>query len=272
MVQDLNEIHKDSELKKSANFVNSDKCILNGEEMVYFKHPNTLRDEIFKNILDIGAEKFFSIPDQNIQRMREGMAEYFFTLALKKNTALDWYIRQLKDDPPDFELHSIKNNPIVIMLDEFELVEIPGHCKDFKEAMKILQKKIDKRYSKKYSLLIFVNNEKSKEWVKLFGNQLKDCNSFKTIWTVYLLWYKGKENLYSSVVHRLLPHPIISINAQLDDEQLKQYAPLSDFMKEIKVENKSFINLESAFSNELIKKMRKANLVRNRNKKQQNLP
>jgi hypothetical protein len=242
----------------SVNFINSDRCVIDGKEMIYFKHPNNLIDEIEKTLLQIGAEKFFSSPEQSIQKKWEGLAEYFFTLALKKGTGIDWYIRQPADDPPDFELYSIKDNPIEIMLDRFELVEIPAICKDFEGAANIVQRKINKKYSENYSLLIFINNEKSKEWARLFTDQIKDYHPFKGVWVIYLLWYKGKKDLYGSVVYRLRPFPIMSINADLNDIQTRQLnSNIPNFMEEIKIENNNFINFKSAFSNELVKKMKR---------------
>lgn len=245
-----------------SNFINSEICKIDDKEMVYFSHPSVLLDKI-ENILNtIGAEKFFSSPNESVKKARENIAEYFFSVALKKITGKDWFLMQPKKDPPDFCL--MTTSPGTLTLDKFELVEIPSneYCQTFDKMMDIIYKKLDKKYSEKYSLLIFVNNEKSKEWINLLHKQLKNYNSFEAIWTISLLQYRGKNGLLGSVVNKLRPHPAKSIEVALNDKALYQYSSIPNYMEEIKIGNKSFFNPRPDF----VKKLKKINLSIKRQK------
>lgn len=250
-----------------VKFINSEICEIDGKELAYFKDHRSLRDKIIETVSIVGPNKFFSSTDEEIKKVRESMAEYFFTIALKKDNHQDWLLMQPKNDPPDFILMTAKDNPITITFDEFELVEIPGRCQSFDEMMSIIQKKLKKGYPEKYHLLIFVNNEKSKEWINLLNSQLKNYYPFKTIWTVHLLWYKGKKDLFGSVVNRLRPYPIRHIEVALNDNNLSQSQSVPSFMEEIKQDNKIFLVFKPNFVKELTKKIRKIKLnnLQNRN-------
>ncbi|MDP3726092.1 MAG: hypothetical protein Q8R36_02750, partial [bacterium] len=200
-----------------VNFINSEICEIDGEKLIYFNDPRRLRDKIIDTASKVGAKKFFSSTDENIKKVRESVAEYFFTLALKKGNHRDWFIMQPQGDPPDFILMTASDNPMAITLDGFELVEIPGCCKTFDEMMDIVQKKINKGYSVRYNLLIFVNNEKSKEWLFLLHRYLENYHPFKTVWTVHLLCYKDKKDFFGYVVNRLRPLPVRHIEGTLGE-------------------------------------------------------
>lgn len=223
-----------------------------GKEMVFFSHPHVLLDEIIKTLNEIGSDKFFSCPNKDIKLIRESMAEYFFVLALKKATHIDWLIRQLKDDPPDFELFSVGVDSITFM--QFELVEIPPRCETPQQMISIIQGKMKMGYpANKYSLLIFMNHEKSKEWVSVLNDYLVASSLFNSIWIVYLLWHKNKGPLYSCTVNRLRPLPVQSINASFDDNALGGRSPIPDFMEEIVIDSKVFMYFKEDFVKEFIK-------------------
>ncbi len=251
-----------------VNFLTSDRCRVGDEELIYFMHPNTLRDKLIETVEKVGAQKFFSSPEESIKKARENVAEYFLILGLKKISGLDWFLRQPNNDPPDFELMTISNNPITITLDSFELVEIPGRCKTFEEMYGIVRGKLNKGYTQNYHLLIFVNHEKSGEWIKQLHQQQADFSPFKTVWTVHLVWYKDQQGLYGSVVNRLRPHPAKTTQVALNDEVLRQNSPLPDHIEELKIDGKTFIGFKRDFVKELTTAMRKTLLVRSRARKQ----
>ena len=246
------------------DFINSEICKIDDKEMVYFSHPNVLLNKIENVLNTIGAEKFFSSPSEDVKKARENIAEYFFIVALKKITGKDWFLMQPKKDPPDFYLTTTNSDYKNVTLDKFELVEIPPdkYCQTFEKMMDIIQRKIDKKYSEKYSLLIFVNNKKSKEWINLLHRQLKNYNPFKAIWTISLLQYKCKNSSYGSVVNKLRPYPAKSIEVELNDKALHQYSPIPNYMEEIKVGDKLFFKPKSDF----IKELRKFNLLAKKQK------
>jgi len=244
------------------NFINSEICEIDGKGMIYFSEPRLLRDKIIETVSKVGANKFFSSTNENIKKVRESMAEYFFTLALGKDSGQDWFLMQPQKDPPDFVLMTANDNPITITLDGFELVEIPGRCQTFDEMMSIVQKKLDKGYSEYYHLLIFVNNEKSKEWIPLLHGHLGKYHPFKTVWTVHLLWYKDKKDLFGYVVNRLRPYPVRHIEGALGDSKSNLPLPMPTFMEEIKRGDKTFLSFKPDFIKELTKELRKIILNR----------
>ena len=245
----------------AIDFIDSETCCVNGGNFIYFMRPNVLRDRFIETVERVGAEKFFSSPKNDIKQARESIAEYFFVLALKKGNGQEWFLMQPKDDPPDFQLMTVSvTNEIT--LDSFELVEIPPRCQTFEEMMNIVQSKINKKYSENYNLLIFVNHEKSSEWIKLLHEQLKNHSPFKTIWTVHLIWYKGKKDLYGSIVNRLRPYLAKSIKVALNDEVLRKEFLMPNYMEEMRIDGKIFLNFKPDFAKELTKMMRKINIVR----------
>lgn len=249
------------------DFINSERVKVGDEELIYFMHPNTLRDKLIETVEKVGTQKFFSSPEEDVKKARENVAEYFFVLGLKKDSRQDWFLMQPKKDPPDFILMTVAGNPVTITLDHFELVEIPGRCKSFEEMLGIVHSKLNKGYTEKYHLLIFVNHEKSKEWINELHQQIQDFAPFKTVWTVHLVWYKNQSSLYGSVVNRLRPYPTKSIEVALNDEALRQSSPLPNHMEELKVDGKTFINFKPDFVKELTMAMRKSLLTRSQARK-----
>jgi uncharacterized protein YeaO (DUF488 family) len=245
-------------------FINSEICKIDGVEEVYFRDHHSLIKDIFKTLSTIGAKKFLSSPEENIKKKRESMAECFFISALKKDTNQDWWLLQLKDDPPDFVLMTVKDGPPIIelTLDEFELVEIPGFCKSSNEMMDIVQSKLTKGYSESYHLLIFINNEKSKEWVNLLYGQIKVFHPFKSVWTVHLL--QNKESKFISVVNRLRPYPVRHIESAFNDSKLNDVPPIPNFMEETIKEEGTFLAFKKDFTQELTRGMRRILLNRSK--------
>ena len=250
-----------------VDFLNSERVKVGDDELIFFMHPNTLRDKLIETVEKVGAQRFFSSPEEDVKKVRENVAEYFFDLGLKKDSGQDWFLMQPKKDPPDFILMTVTANPITITLDNFELVEIPGRGESFEKMLEIVRRKLNKGYAEKYHLLIFVNHEQSKEWINKLHQQIQDFAPFKTVWTVHLVWYKGKSSLYGSVVNRLRPHPTRSVEVALDDDALRQNSPLSNHMEELKIDGKTFIRFKPDFVKELTMAMRKSLLARSQAKK-----
>lgn len=184
------------------------------------------------------------------------MAEFFFIWALKKSTNKDWWLMQPEDDFPDFILMTVDDNTIKITLDQFELVEIPSRCQTYEQMLGIVHTKLNKGYPENYHLLIFVNHEKSKEWIALLSQQLKNCYPFKAIWTVHLL-FKGNDNIYSSVVNRIRPYPTQNI-----ETNFSEYRPqaIPTFMEKTEKEGKTFLSFKADFAKEFTKSLRRIKL------------
>ena len=94
----------------SVRFINSELCEIDGRKFNFFKDPIQLLKQIEKTLLKVGAVKFFSSPDPSVKKDREGFAEYFFLLALKKHTNRDWFVMHPENEFPDCFLMSIGEN------------------------------------------------------------------------------------------------------------------------------------------------------------------
>lgn len=240
-----------------VNFIDSEYVELDGKSMIYFRQPLLVLKSIEDTLKEVGAEAFFKSTDKKVKTVRESMAALFFLLAIQKETKKDWFLMQPKDDPPDFILMNVKDDPINISLDQFELVEIPTRCQTFEEMMSILQNKFNKQYPKTYSLLIFINHERSKEWVNWLNTELQDYGPFQMIWTVHLLWHKGQKEVWGPVVNKIRPAPVWHIEAMLSDCRFSYSDNLPTFMEEIKSDGKKFVSFKSNVVKELIIKLKK---------------
>lgn len=241
----------------TVNFIDSENVELDGKNMVYFQRPQLLLENIMAVLNEVGPEKFFKSTDKRVKSVRENMAELFFMLAIQKETKKDWFLMQPKNDPPDFILMTIQENPINVSLDQFELVEIPARCQSFEEMMVILQNKFDKQYPNNYSLLIFINHEKSKEWLNLLHSTLQNYGPFQMIWTVHLLWHKGQTDVWGPVVNRLRPMPVWHIEAMLKDCRYTYSDGVPSFMERIEKDGKVFMGFKPGVAKDIIFKLKK---------------
>jgi hypothetical protein len=248
----------------TSKFVNSESVEIDGQKMIYLASPHFMIEKIHEALSSIGPEKFFSNPDEKTKKLRESMAEAFFALALKKDSKQDWWVVQPEEDPPDFTLTSWTENPITITLAPFELVEIPARCKSFEEMWRIVKKKLEKGYPENYHLLIFINNEKSTEWLELLNNKLAVSVPFQTIWTLHLLVNKTTKELSAAIANKLRPLPIKHTEASFNDPQSLRFGPLPSFMEVVKDNKNTFLKMNQEFANALRKEMMKTLYNRNR--------
>lgn len=230
----------------TVNFINSERVKINDKELMYLREPVLILKQTEEVLLKIGPDKFFSSPEEEIKKARESFVILYFLLAIQSKTTDFNFCLQPKEDPPDFGIMKIGDKIETLSLDWFELVEIPVICSSFQEMMKIIQKKIEKRYSVGYNLLIFVNSEQSNEWINLLNIELKDYGSFISIWTLNLLTSEGD---YWPVVNRLRPLPL-HIETKIGDIKLPNGVPAS--MEEHTHDGKKFLS----FKPELLKELK----------------
>jgi hypothetical protein len=241
------------------DILNSEFCLVNGKEMVYFRYPYALFTDIEKTLQKIGAEKFFSDPHSDIKKIRESMAEYFFAIALKKMTKKDWLVMQPQKEFPDFALMSVSDEPNKITIEQFELVEIMSRCQSFEEMLKIVEGKIKKGYPENYNLLIFINHIKSKEWLPLLHKAISIYYPFKAIWTVHLL-FSGKDNPYNAVINRIRPVPVCHAEANFIDKSLYELEKIPHFIDMHEINGYKIMTFKKEFIKDLIKKMKMVGL------------
>lgn len=226
---------------------------------IFFVHPNTLFGRGQEVLNRVGAKKFFSDPNEEVKKAREGFAGYFFTLVLKKATKRDWWLAQIKREFPDFDLMSFTENLEDIILEQVELVTIPDRFKNYEEMMSIVQGKLTS-YSdpKNINLLIFVNHVKSEEWIRLLNDGLTS-NPFKSIWTIHFLFKNGKE-IKRVIAHKLRPFPVLKVDVDTDETELYRPQLLPKYLEETKRDGKTFVIPKPNSVNEFIKNIKRAKL------------
>lgn len=244
--------------KSDIKFIDSENCIINDEKGIFLREHFSLLKQAKKALDQVGAKGFFTNPNHEIKMAREALAEYFFTSALKKYTNQDLWVLQPQEDPPDFVLMTVNDNPITITLDQFELVEIEEHCKTFNEMMDIINSKLNKGYPKNYHLLIFVNHHKSKEWVELLNQNLEMNPPFQAIWTLYLL-FQNRQEVFNAVVNRIRPS-LVNITVDFNDKIIYKQKTAPNFTETIETSEGKFLKIKPEFADKLRKELLNAKL------------
>jgi len=79
-------------------------------------------------------------------------------------------------------------------MESVELTGVYPHFKSFDEALKVVEKK-QKQYGTepvKFGLLVFVNHEKSEEWINMLREKVISEHPFLSIWTNIVCIVKSK--------------------------------------------------------------------------------
>ncbi len=224
---------------------------------IFFAHPHTLLDQVGKVLEKVGPQKFFTSSDEEVKKAREGFAAYFFTLALKKYyKGRDWWLAQYDQATranPDFDFVSFAENPDDLKMEPVELTDIYPHFKSFDEALKVIKKK-QKQYGNKpvkFSLLVFVNHEKSEEWINLLRNNVNSEYPFLSIWTIHLRFKKGGKEVGKAVAQRIVPLPGLRVEADTDDSDIHKRQPLPIYMEERKEGERTYVTFKTEFINKM---------------------
>ena len=228
---------------------------------IFFAHPHTLLDQVGKVLEEVGAEKFFTSSDEKVKKAQEGFAAYFFTLALKKYLRRDWWLAQYDQAAracPDFDFISFAENPDDIKMEPVELTGVYPHFKSFDEALKVIKKK-QKQYGDKpvkFSLLVFVNHEKSEEWIKLLREKVSSEHPFLSIWTIHLRFKKGGKEVGKAVAQRIVPLPGLRVEADTDDSEIHKRQPLPSYMEQHQEGERTYITFKTEFIDKMRKKVK----------------
>ena len=229
--------------------------------MPNFAHPHTLFQGVGKILEKVGPEKFFSSPEEEVKKAREGFAAYFFTLALKEFTGRDWWLSQpdqAERQYPDFDFISFGEEPNPIRIESVELTGVYPHFKTFEEVLKVVEKK-QKQYGDeavRFSLLIFVNHEKSEEWTKMFIDRLETHHPFLSIWTIHLRFKKGVQEVGKIVAHRIRPLPALRVEADTDNPKIHLRQPLPNYVEETNAGGSVYVKFKDDFIASFIKRIR----------------
>lgn len=214
-------------------------------EGIFFAHPRTLFNQVDKVLGEVGSEKFFKSPNEEVKKAREGFAAYFFALALKKYTGRDWWLAQYDQSVrsyPDFDFMSFADKPNDIKMEPVELVGVYPHFKYFDQVIKIVKDKQKKYGDKpvKFSLLIFVNHEKSEEWINRMREEINSETPFLSIWTIHLRFKKGGKEVKKVVAQRIAPLPSLRVEADTDDSDIYKQQPLPNYVEQLENGNVVF--------------------------------
>jgi hypothetical protein len=203
---------------------------------IFFAHPHKLLDQVGKVLEKVGSEKFFTSSDEEVKKAREGFAAYFFTLTLKKYLGRDWWLAQYDQAVrayPDFDFMSFAENPDEMKMESVELTGFYPHFKSFDEGLKVIEDK-QKKYGTqpvKFSLLVFVNHEKSEEWINLLKEKVSTEYPFISIWTIHLRFKKGGKEVGKAVAQRIVPLPGLRVEADMDDPETYKRQSLPSYME-----------------------------------------
>ncbi len=225
---------------------------------IFFANPHTLLDEVGKVLERVGPEKFFTSSDEKVKKAREGFAAYFFTLALKQYMRRDWWLAQYDQTVrayPDFDFVSFAENPDDIKVEPVELTGIYPHFKSFDEALMVVEKKQKKYGTKpvKFSLLIFVNHEKSEKWIDLLRQNVSNEHPFLSIWTIHLRFKSGGKEVEKAIAQRIVPLPGLRVEADTDDSEIHKRQLLPSYIEQYQDGERTYLT----FKTEFIDKMRK---------------
>ena len=227
---------------------------------IIFAHPHTLFDQVVRVLNKVGSEKFFTSSDEEVKKAREGFAAYFFTLALKKYTGRDWWLAQYDQAIrayPDFDFISFAENPDDMKMESVELTGVYPHFKSFDEALKVVEKK-QKQYGTepvKFSLLVFVNHEKSEELINMFREKVSSEHPFLSIWTIHLRFKKGGKEVGKAVDQRIVPLPGLRVEADTDDPEVHKRQPLPTYMEQRQDGEQTYITFKTKFIDKMRKKV-----------------
>jgi len=219
---------------------------------IFFAHPHTLLDQVGKILERVGPEKFFTSSDEEVKKAREGFAAYFFTLTLKKYIGRDWWLAQYDQAIrayPDFDFMSFAENPDDMKMESVELTGVYPHFKSFDEALKVVEKK-QKQYGTepvKFSLLVFVNHEKSEEWIKMLREKVNSEHPFLSIWTIHLIFKKGGKEVGKAVAQRIVPLPGLRVEANTDDPEIHKRQSLPTYMEQRQDGERTYITFKTEF-------------------------
>ena len=241
----------------AIRFIDSQTCEIDGSKLVYLRDALTVFRKIDETLKFVGAQKFYSSPDNEIKRVRESLAELFFLLAVKNATKQDWYLLQPNEEFPDFYLMSVKEGSSPVSLHSFELTEVPPHVETFEQAMSIVNSKLTRGYQPKSNLLIYLNNLNGLEWAKMIEMKIKNTSSFKEIWTIRVLSRNNNTELTHTVANRLRPHPILQWVADFDNPGLFRGGPIPQFTEILETEEGSFLHFKRDFIKDFIKGARR---------------
>ncbi len=223
---------------------------------IQFAHPHTLFTQVEGVLKKVGPKKFFSSPNESVKKAREGFAAYFFALALKQYTKRDWWLAQYDQAVrayPDFDFISFGEAFEGMKLEHVELTGVYPHFKTFDEVMGVIKKK-QKQYGTdalKFSLLVFMNHEKSEEWIQLLRKNLISEYPFISVWTIHLRFKKGGLEVGKAVASKIFSLPGLRVEADMDDSEIHKRQPIPNYMEITNKNGFTYVSFKPEFVNKM---------------------
>ncbi len=204
-------------------------------------HPSRVYREISDFIKERGAGALLHSAGEANKKLKEKFSVICLVLGWRKHFGVEWFIKDLVGDPPDFELvtlteRKIRDKPFDHVLGE--LVTIPN-IKDSDDylsyAYETVTKKLDtkKAYVKETILLVFINSKHGPELSPKLSLFLSQQSKYPMIWSLYFLSVNKKDG-FNYNIDQLYPkyEPVnVSMKTELmrdialDEELIKPYLP-----------------------------------------------
>jgi len=188
--------------------------------------PNSLFEKTATICNKYGADKFLNGSDPECHKGKEAFFAFFFLIGFRKLSQKDWWILQ-PESFPDLQLISFKEKaPFIEDVLQYELVTIPGHCKDIEDMTRIVEDKIkNKHYAlndRPCGLLVFTNNDNSRAFETELYQSLGAIHPFTEVWTTSFE-STDKVNISKIIVSKVRPRPVIRFEFDFNDSSLYTY-------------------------------------------------
>ena len=225
--------------------------------------PTTL----FKQAAEIrnkyGSKEFLNGDNEECHKGREAFFAFFFLIGFRKLSRKDWWIYQ-PERFPDLQLVSFQEQPPFIDdALQYELVTIPGHYTDVESMVKNVTNKIgEKHYAlngKPCGLLVFSNNENSRDFELTLYSTLDKISPFTEVWTTSLE-SPDKVNVSKIIVSKVRPHPVIRFEFDANDQSLYTYQKPPACMEVVEQKGMKFLRIKHGAMNEVRKEAIKRRL------------
>ena len=152
----------------------------------------------------------------------------------------------------------IDEKPLSFAAEGVELVTVPDFFTSYEEMwQKTIVHKLSKNYPPGFSLLIFINNIHSNDWLPRLNNDLKDWKPFKTVWTLHLLTDKENKEIQKVIVNKLRPFPVSRVVIDMSNIMSEQPPLPQSLFDEIEIDGKKGLKMKPNVQLELSKMMKK---------------
>ena len=218
--------------------------------------PNTLLEKAGEILNKHGGEDFLNGNNEECHKGREAFFAFFFLIGFRKLSKKDWWIYQ-PERFPDLQLVSfLEQTPFIDDVLQYELVTIPGHYMDVESMVRNVTNKIEEKHyalnGKPCGLLVFSNNDNSRDFELTLYKTLDRISPFTEVWTTSLE-SPDKVNISKIIVSKVRPHPVIRFEFDANDQSLYKYQNYPMCMELVEENGKKVLKIKREAMTELKK-------------------